>query len=460
MKSNDVDETESVSTEASASPPIADERDLSRALVLHPVMPQRAMQPSRDDGDSLAEAVALTAALDLDVVDQALLPVRRPNPATLFGEGTVTQMAERAKQARVRVVFVNHALTPVQQRNLEKAWNAKVVDRTGLILEIFGARARTREGRLQVELATLGYQRSRLVRSWTHLERQRGGRGFLAGPGESQLEIDRRLIDDRIIRLKRELDEVERTRGLHRKARDRVPYPTVALVGYTNAGKSTLFNRMTGATVMAKDLLFATLDPTMRAVKLPSGRKIIIADTVGFIADLPTTLVAAFKATLEEVAQADLILHVRDIAHAETDAQREDVESVLSQLGIEPEGEKPIIEVWNKTDLLDPAERETLETATAALGAHDLPKAVAVSALTGEGMERLFAAIDHFITREQAVLDLAVPLTDGQALAWLYSRGDVLSREDNDEVAQLRIGLSSADCSRFRNRYPHYAASA
>lgn len=433
-------------------------RDLSRALVLHPVLSSRAPSSSREDEDALNEAVALMAALDLTVVDQSLVPVRKPNPATLLGEGAVNQIHDRVEAANVRVVLVNHALTPVQQRNLEKAWGAKVVDRTGLILEIFGARARTREGRLQVELATLGYQRSRLVRTWTHLERQRGGRGFLAGPGESQLEIDRRLIDDKIIKLKRELEDVERTRGLHRKARDRVPYPTVALVGYTNAGKSTLFNRMTGAEVLAKDLLFATLDPTMRAVKLPSGRKIIIADTVGFIADLPTTLVAAFKATLEEVVQADLILHVRDISHAETEAQRDDVETVLAQLGLDSASETPIIEVWNKIDLLTADERETLIKAADTIGTSGLPKAIAASALTGAGMDSLFAAIDTFMTREHAVLSLAVPLSDGQALAWLYSRGEVLARADDEEVARLKIGLSSADLNRFHTRFPSYAA--
>src|SRR4051794_25531037 len=330
-----------------------------RALVIHPVLRNEAGS-LRTPEASLDEAVGLAAAIGLEVAEARTVMVSRPQPATLLGGGAVARIAEQIREAAgagepIDLVVVDHALSPVQQRNLERAVAAKVIDRTGLILEIFGERARTREGQLQVKLAALSYQRSRLVRSWTHLERQRGGFGFLGGPGESQLELDRRLIGERIAKLKRELEEVRRTRGLHRKARERVPYPIVALVGYTNAGKSTLFNRLAGASVFAKDLLFATLDPTMRALELPGGRKVIVSDTVGFISDLPTHLVAAFRATLEEVQAADIILHVRDIAHPDTAAQKADVDSVLKDLDIDPETDGRVVEVLNKIDLLDPA---------------------------------------------------------------------------------------------------------
>src|SRR5579864_6689889 len=328
-----------------------------RSLVIHPTLkrpPRELRDALRTPEARLEEAVALAGAIDLEIAYAALVPLAKPKPATLIGSGTVETLAEVVKEQGIGVAVIDATVSPVQQRNLEKAWGCKVIDRTGLILEIFGARARTHEGRLQVELAALTYQRSRLVRSWTHLERQRGGFGFLGGPGESQLEIDRRLIGERIARLRRELDDVKRTRGLHREARRRVPYPVVALVGYTNAGKSTLFNRLTRSAVGAEDLLFATLDPTMRRLDLPSGRKAILSDTVGFISDLPTHLVAAFRATLEEVTEAEIVVHVRDAHHPDSDAQKEDVLAVLAELGLGEAEEDGLIEVMNKIDLLEP----------------------------------------------------------------------------------------------------------
>ncbi len=373
--------------------------------------------------------------------------VLSPRPATLLGQGQVDRYAQLVETMEIQVVVVDAALSPIQQRNLEKDLKCKVIDRTGLILEIFGARARTHEGALQVELAHLTYQRSRLVRSWTHLERQRGGFGFLGGPGESQLEMDRRLIGDRIVKLKRELEEVKRTRSLHRKARKRVPYPVVALVGYTNAGKSTLFNRLTRSAVLAKDMLFATLDPTLRRVDLPSGRPIILSDTVGFISDLPTHLVAAFRATLEEVAEADIILHVRDIAHEESEAQKTDVETVLRDLGLGERLEGDVIEVWNKIDLLDTETRVRIENDS--LRASDK---VAVSALDGAGLDRLYGLLDARITAQHQVLELDLDPADGATLAWLYRHGHVIERRDDDGQVHLRVGLDPTARARFEAR--------
>ncbi|HWK40095.1 MAG TPA: GTPase HflX [Hyphomicrobium sp.] len=395
--------------------------------------------PLHSPHDRLQEATGLAQAIDLDVRDSILVPVASPRPATLFGSGKVESLKEMIAAEEIGLVIIDHPVSPIQQRNLERAWNTKVLDRTGLILEIFGRRARTREGRLQVELAHLSYQKSRLVRTWTHLERQRGGYGFLGGPGEAQIELDRRMIDERIMAIRKELEVVVRTRELHRQGRRRVPYPVVAIVGYTNAGKSTLFNRITGASVFAKHQLFATLDPTMREVRLKSGRRIILSDTVGFISDLPTMLVAAFRATLEEVIEADLILHVRDISHSESDSQARDVEAVLTDLGIDTQAAgAPILEVWNKVDLLSEVTREEAESA--ARWAEHPP--VLVSAATGEGIDALLAEIDTRLGKGDSILELVIPPHEGRLINWLYEEAEVLDREslDSGDVrARVRI---------------------
>jgi len=429
----------------------------TRTLVLQPVIRGNSNANGGRSADTLLDETAgLAHAIALDVVSMRAVPLNRPRPSTLFGGGVVEEVHDRIEADEIGLVIVGGALTPVQQRNLERAWSCKVIDRTGLILEIFGARARTREGQLQVELAALSYQRSRLVRSWTHLERQRGGFGFVGGPGESQIEIDRRLIDDRITRLKRELEQVRRTRGLHRRARARVPYPLIALAGYTNAGKSTLFNRITNAEVYAEDMLFATLDPTMRQIELPSGRTAILSDTVGFISDLPTDLVAAFRATLEEVTAADVIVHVRDTADPDTDAQQKDVEAILENLldGVdrqdddgEPKGPPAQMEILNKIDLIDADERAFL--ADRARHSDDV---VMLSAVTGEGCDEFLARIDAILATKESVETFDVSFADGAALAWLYERGEVIERDDSGASARITVRLAPRDIARFRRR--------
>jgi GTP-binding protein HflX len=428
--------------------------ETGRAIVIEPWLRQskRASTDARGPEARLEEAVGLARAIDLNVVDAGLVALNDVRPATYVGKGKVDEIAGLTKSLDSSVVVMDCPVSPVQQRNLEKAWNAKVIDRTGLILEIFGRRARTREGALQVEHAHLNYQKSRLVRSWTHLERQRGGFGFLGGPGETQIEADRRVIEDRIKRIEAELDKVKRTRKLHRDARKRVPYPIVALVGYTNAGKSTLFNRMTAATVLSADMLFATLDPTLRAVELPRGNRIILSDTVGFISDLPTMLVAAFRATLEEVIEADVILHVRDMSHEDTAAQSRDVEKVLEELGIEP-SDRRLIEVWNKIDRLDANGRARLANMAERLPLDRRP--VIVSALMGEGIGDLTTAIEARLGESRQTLHLVLDPADGAALSWLYRHAEVLSREmsaDGRLIVDVRADAANADM--VRHKYP------
>ena len=392
----------------------------------------------------------MAEAINLVVVHTETVSLNKRRPATLLGRGGVERIAEHISNAKedgpgIDVVIVDAALTPVQQRNLEEAWHCKVIDRTGLILEIFGERAQTKEGRLQVDLAALSYQRSRLVRSWTHLERQRGGAGFMGGPGERQIETDRRQLSRRVNRLKREIKDVKRTRQLHRKARRKVPYPVLALVGYTNAGKSTLFNALTQADVEARDQLFQTLDTTMRRIDLPSGRTVILSDTVGFISDLPHELVEAFHATLEEVTEADIMLHVRDVAHEETEDQKSDVLLVLKELGLETNGDGRMIEICNKLDLLAEDERQALSNQIE----RSNTAAVALSALTGEGFSELLNMVDARLSAGSLLLDLTLKTADGKALAWLYQHGDVIERDDEAENIHLKVRLDEKDASRF-----------
>lgn len=425
--------------------------EATRALVIVPVLPNHARQEddtgrvrlARSPEARLEEAVGLTRAIDLDPVQTSIAIVNEPRPATLLGSGKVSELAEAVKDKHAELAIVDHPLTPVQQRNLEKELNVKVLDRTGLILEIFGERARTKEGTLQVELAHLNYQKGRLVRSWTHLERQRGGAGFLGGPGETQIEADRRALQEKIIRLKRELETVRRTRDLHRAKRKKVPFPVVAIVGYTNAGKSTLFNRLTGAGVLAEDMLFATLDPTLRRVRLPHGTPIILSDTVGFISDLPTHLVAAFRATLEEVVEADLVIHLRDISDPDTAAQAEDVERILGDLGVDAADVNRVVEVWNKVDLLDEGNRERL----LAESADTKRPPIAISAVTGEGIDALKALIETRVSGELQSVEITLRPAQLGMVDWLYRNGDVVKRTDNED-GSVSLSLMATESAR------------
>lgn len=416
---------------------------MERILVLLPILKNEPVH--RTPEAQLHELVSLTKAIQVDVILAEFISLREIRPATYIGKGTLERLRGLILENKIDVVVMGCQLSPIQQRNLERAWHVKVIDKTALILEIFGERARTKEGVLQVELAHLTYARSRLVRSWTHLERQRGGAGFLGGPGETQIELDRRLIDDDISKIKKELESVKRTRQLHRQARRKVPYPIVALVGYTNAGKSTLFNRLTKASVLAKDMLFATLDPTMRQIKLPHGQNVILSDTVGFISDLPTELVMAFRATLEEVLEADVILHVRDCAHPDSEAQKQDVEAVLKDIGAWEESDQKVIEVLNKIDLLPSDEYKQLIARK-----KRQEKQWPISSLTSEGIDELLLCVERHLNQNRMEIKLEIPITEGSVIASLYSKGQVLSRLDTDEMVLMHVLLMPKDLGTYQ----------
>ena len=420
------------------------------ALIVHPVFASQS--DAKDAEQALEEACGLTEAINIDIADTMTVNIREVQAGYLFGKGTRENIEGAIKRSKPDVVIINHTLSPVQQRNLEKQFHAKVIDRTGLILEIFGARAQTKEGRIQVELAQLDYQRSRLVKSWSHLERQRGGQSFVGGPGESQLELDKRILAERMASLKKELNKVRKTRELGRKARERVPFPVVALVGYTNAGKSTLFNRMTGANVFAKDLLFATLDPTLRKIELPSGRVVIISDTVGFISDLPTHLIEAFRATLDQTQYADVILHVRDSSQNDYDLHKEDVINIMHDLGIEYENDERIFEVINKIDICSEARRNEIERESK-FHDHILP----ISAETGEGVDQMMEVIDEFLSRHWSQCRYEIPVSDGKALAWLHQHADVLEVEEGEDVSILFVHIDPANQNRFEGLFDYAA---
>lgn len=424
-----------------------------RAYIVHPLMPfskKAAVEQIRETDDIVAEAEGLARAIDLEIVKTRVAKVARINPGTLLGKGTVEDIGKDLQELKPDVVIINHTLSPVQQQNLEKAWKAKVIDRTGLILEIFGARAQTKEGTIQVRLAALEYQRSRVVRSWTHLERQRGGMSKTGGPGEKQMELDKRHISDKIASLKKQLEEVRRTRELGRKSRERVPYPVVALVGYTNAGKSTLFNRITKAKVFAEDLLFATLDPTMRRIKLKNGQDIILSDTVGFISDLPTHLVASFRATLEQVTQADVIIHVIDASRHDHQAQRKDVIKILADLGIKYEEDKRIIEAWNKTDRLDAHDLSELQRQ-----ANFDERIAPISAQSGKGQEDLLGKVAKILSHERRMIRIKIPHRDGKAMAWLHEHAEIIERNEGEDAVTLKISIEPRDLGKFEEQFKY-----